>query len=34
MLEVEGLYKSFRGLHAVQNASFDVPEGVWPPLAK
>ena len=27
MLEVEGLYKSFRGLHAVQNASFDVPEG-------
>ena len=27
MLGVEGLYKSFRGLHAVQNASFDVPEG-------
>ena len=27
MLEVEGLVKSFRGLHAVQNASFDVPEG-------
>jgi branched-chain amino acid transport system ATP-binding protein len=27
MLEVDGLYKSFRGLHAVQNASFDVPEG-------
>jgi branched-chain amino acid transport system ATP-binding protein len=27
MLQVEGLYKSFRGLHAVQNASFDVPEG-------
>ncbi len=27
MLQVDGLYKSFRGLHAVQNASFDVPEG-------
>jgi branched-chain amino acid transport system ATP-binding protein len=27
MLDVEALSKSFRGLHAVQNASFDVPEG-------
>ena len=27
MLEVDGLSKSFRGLHAVQNASFAVPQG-------
>ncbi len=27
MLEVDGLYKSFRGLHAVQDAAFEVPEG-------
>ena len=27
MLDVEGISKSFRGLHAVQNASFAVPEG-------
>jgi len=27
MLDIEGLSKSFRGLRAVQNASFSVPEG-------
>jgi len=27
VLDVEGISKSFRGLHAVQNASFAVPEG-------
>jgi branched-chain amino acid transport system ATP-binding protein len=27
MLEIEGVSKRFRGLHAVQNASFGVPEG-------
>ena len=27
MLEVDGISKSFRGLHAVQNASFEVPKG-------